>query len=163
MENISKSVIEQLGKLQTIIQELGDDMYTRHIPIMYDASVGMHARHIIEMYLCLLKAVKLQVPVDYDARDRDVKIETDPAFASEQISMICQKISKTNFEESLEVVCHNMRVPSNYQRELLYQIEHSIHHMALIKTGLRSLDIIIEDETFGVAPSTITHKQTCAQ
>lgn len=49
-------------------------------------------------------------------------------------------------------------------RELAYCLEHSIHHQALIKVGLKEQNIEnLIDENFGVAPATIRHKQKCAQ
>jgi hypothetical protein len=54
---------------------------------------------------------------------------------------------------------------SNIERELMYNIEHTIHHLAIIKIGLNAVaPQIALSEHFGVAPSTIRHKQNiCAQ
>ncbi|MDX1476670.1 MAG: hypothetical protein R3301_03155 [Saprospiraceae bacterium] len=54
---------------------------------------------------------------------------------------------------------------SSLERELIYNIEHTIHHLAIIKIGLAIIapDIPLPAH-FGVAPSTVKYKQgICAQ
>ena len=49
---------------------------------------------------------------------------------------------------------------SNLDRELVYNIEHAIHHMALIKIGIKEVAPQLQlPEGFGVANSTIRHKK----
>ena len=53
-----------------------------------------------------------------------------------------------------------IRVASNFERELVYNIEHAIHHMALIKIGIKEVAPQLQlPEGFGVANSTIRHKK----
>ncbi len=52
---------------------------------------------------------------------------------------------------------------SSYQRELLYNLEHSIHHQALIKVALLEIQHDLVDENFGVAQSTIEYRKKCVQ
>ena len=40
----------------------------------------MHTRHIIEFYQCLIEQAS-EGQINYDSRKRDVRIESDPAFA----------------------------------------------------------------------------------
>ena len=54
-------------------------------------------------------------------------------------------------------------VKTNYFRELLYNLEHSIHHQALIKVAvLKNKNIQLCPE-FGIAKSTIEYRTQCAQ
>jgi hypothetical protein len=41
--------------------------------------------------------------------------------------------------------------------------EHTIHHMALIRVGLRELGDIRVDDSYGVAPSTLKYRKQCVQ
>ena len=52
------------------------------------------------------------------------------------------------------------QINSSFERELLYCLDHAIHHQALIKIGLKELDLdhLIARE-FGVAYSTLRHRQ----
>ena len=48
-------------------------------------------------------------------------------------------------------------------RELVYNIEHAVHHMAMIKIGVReAAPYLVLPSNFGVAVSTIRHKQQTA-
>jgi hypothetical protein len=64
-------------------------------------------------------------------------------------------------EQGVEKV--TFKVQTNYFRELLYNLEHSIHHQALIKVAvLKNKNIQLCSE-FGVAKSTIEYRTQCAQ
>ena len=56
-------------------------------------------------------------------------------------------------------------IKSSIARELLYTLDYSIHHMAIIKIGTQTcFPEFITPETFGLAPSTIRFKkEKCAQ
>ena len=56
-----------------------------------------------------------------------------------------------------------LRIDSNYFRELLYNLEHCIHHQALIKVAILQLGHLHVNENFGVARSTIEYRKQCAQ
>jgi hypothetical protein len=53
---------------------------------------------------------------------------------------------------------------TTYHRELLYNIEHLVHHLAIIRIGVKSIQFPVHfDDTVGVAASTIRNKKICAQ
>ncbi|MES1222964.1 MAG: DinB family protein, partial [Bacteroidota bacterium] len=54
-------------------------------------------------------------------------------------------------------------IKTNYNREVMYNLEHTIHHMALIRVGINEVSQIQLPENYGVASSTIRYRQTCAQ
>jgi len=57
-----------------------------------------------------------------------------------------------------------VKVDTTFNRELLYAIEHTVHHMAIIKIGmLLNYPNVTVPENFGVAESTIQYKTSCAQ
>ena len=56
-----------------------------------------------------------------------------------------------------------LNIDSNYFRELLYNLEHCIHHQALIKVAVLQLEHLQIDADFGVARSTIEYRNQCAQ
>jgi hypothetical protein len=52
-------------------------------------------------------------------------------------------------------------IATNYSRELVYNIEHAVHHMALIKIGVREAASYIDlPSDFGIAASTIRYKES---
>jgi len=62
-------------------------------------------------------------------------------------------------EDSVELI----HFSTNYHREIAYNLEHTIHHMALIKIGILELSDLQIPEGFGVASSTMKYKKECAQ
>jgi hypothetical protein len=51
-------------------------------------------------------------------------------------------------------------IDTNATRELVYNIEHAVHHMAIIKIGVREIATYIDLPTdFGIAASTIRYKE----
>jgi len=52
-----------------------------------------------------------------------------------------------------------IQIPSSFARELLYNIEHAIHHMALVQVAVQNAFPTIElPQHFGVAYSTVQHQ-----
>ena len=52
------------------------------------------------------------------------------------------------------------QIRSNYHRELAYNVEHAIHHMALIKIGVKENAPYVQlPDDFGIASSTIRYKK----
>ena len=167
-----KNVLHQLTN--TLIQ-LSDHEFSMPLEILGKSSIGEHTRHIIELFEKPIKDYELGL-IDYDNRERNVRIQTEINFAIERINNILTEIEKPN--KSIDVVYlldaktsendvytaeKQDVIQSNYFREVIYNIEHCIHHQALIKIGLKSLAKDIDDENFGVAKSTIKYKAQCAQ
>ena len=51
-------------------------------------------------------------------------------------------------------------VPTTYFREVVYNTEHAIHHLALIKVALIEMKVDLVSDNFGMAYSTIKHKNS---
>jgi hypothetical protein len=82
--------------------------------------------------------------VNYDKKTRNILIQTDTTFAISQIVAIQILLEKENKKIELQQIIDNeeVRIESNYFRELLYNLEHCIHHQALIKVVLQSETIL---------------------
>ena len=53
-----------------------------------------------------------------------------------------------------------MTINTSLHRELQYNIEHAVHHLAIIKIGIKSLEDSFKlDDNFGIAASTIRNKK----
>ena len=154
-------------QLSETLNQLSNEEYTRSSKIIMNATIGQHVRHIIELFQCLEKGYETGI-VNYEKRKRDYKIETDKQLAVELLKDIYRNIEKPNKEITLEAedYCDDVQVvsiPSNYYRELAYNLEHTIHHMALIRVGVNEVSKVVLPEEFGVAYSTIKYRQQCAQ
>jgi uncharacterized damage-inducible protein DinB len=154
-----------LNEIISVLDQLPThEAYAETCPALSDASIGQHTRHIIELYQCLLSGYQAGL-VNYDDRKRDKLYENDRAAAVAQIREIQKDLEKA--DKPLHVVCGSHEQPvtiaSNYYREVLYNLEHCIHHQALIRVALISANHILVSEEFGVAPSTMQYRQQCAQ
>jgi hypothetical protein len=135
--------------------------------MLFNATIGQHVRHIIELFLCLEKGYDEGV-VNYGKRKRDYKIETDKRLAASLLKDIYQRLSRPDKEMILEAEDYEdaegtVAISSNYYRELAYNLEHTIHHMALIRVGINEVSSVKLSDEFGVAYSTIKFRQQCAQ
>lgn len=158
------SIQNTLKELSNLVRQLSDDEYTCPCQGLSGATIGEHTRHIIEMFQCLENHYESGV-VNYDLRQRNYQIQTDTSFANECILSIKNQLEKPNKNLHLQqnVDGENFLIESNYHRELLYNLEHCIHHQALIKVAILQNDKITVDENFGVARSTIEYRKQCAQ
>ncbi len=154
-----------LGELINVLRDLPDNnAYLYPVESLSGASIGQHTRHIIELYQCLLSGYEAGV-VNYDNRKRDQLLETDRDAAIVALQFISSNLEQPDKEIAIqyEVYESPLLIVSNYFREVYYNLEHCIHHQALIKVGLLALQIHAVPEQFGVAPSTIQYLQQCAQ
>jgi hypothetical protein len=127
------------------------------------ATIGEHTRHIVEFFQCVSNAFETD-EVDYAIRARNRQIETDKEYALQVLKEVTVHLSIPNKPILLCLGKYgeeSVSIPSNLYREIAYNIEHAIHHMAIIKIGLKSLQIQVDDD-FGVAPSTLQYRAVCA-
>ncbi|MFC4741015.1 DinB family protein [Flavobacterium ponti] len=158
------SIKKNFDEIIDLLTSLDNTTYTFCHPELSNATIGEHTRHIIEMYQSLLNNYEYGI-VNYDKRERNLSIQTDVDFAIKCIKTIITSIEKPNRElmlqQGIEEVMYS--ISTNYERELLYNLEHSIHHQALIKVAIIKNPAIKVCENFGVAKSTIEFRNQCVQ
>jgi hypothetical protein len=156
---------EALNSLADVLQQLAvQSLYTNTCEALSNATIGQHTRHIIELYQCLIEGYP-GGKINYDDRKRNPLYENDIPAAIEVIREIQKNLELPDKEVS--IFCgtddNSVCIESNYYREVLYNLEHCIHHQALIKVALLSIKNINIADGFGVAPSTLQYRQECAQ
>ena len=154
-------------QLNQTLTQLSDDEYMQPSKILLNATIGQHVRHIIELFQCLEKGYNDGI-VNYEKRKRDYRIETDKEFAIQLLRDIYHRIERPNIEIEMEAEDYEdgsatAVIPTNYFRELAYNLEHTIHHMALIRVGVNEVSTVVLPQEFGVAYSTIKYRKECAQ
>jgi len=154
---------ENLESIASLLEKLNAEHYQFPSYYLSGASIGQHIRHILEFYTCLSQAFRDGGAVNYDRRKRALLLEQDPAAAVTGIQQIVHWLGSEKITGNVSLIAtyaidsaQTCTIPSSFQRELAYCLEHSIHHQALIKIGLfeQGLSHLI-DPHFGVAPSTI--------
>jgi uncharacterized damage-inducible protein DinB len=154
--------IDNLNEIKALLELLPESRYQQPSNILSGATIGQHVRHILEFYVCMLRGSE-SGQVNYDERERNHKIENHSRIAIGVIDEITEKLHAVsedcevllvgNYGTSEGMVC---QIHSSLYRELAYNLEHAIHHQALIKVGLKEAGhehLISAD--FGVAPATL--------
>ena len=146
----------------------------------YPTQVGPHLRHTIEHYETLARVVgQLQAGgaadadtvTDYDARERDSQLETDPQLALARIARLTALLGQPGAvpTDTLLVTVrvltrgglqgeHNFITPSTVGRELMFLNSHATHHFAIVQGYLGA-----QGQTLGAglgkAPATVAYEQ----
>jgi hypothetical protein len=153
-----------LCQLTNAINQLEHTEYKKSIENLSNSSIGKHVRHVIEFYQCMMKGCQEEI-INYDNRVRDKMIEESREFAIQCINKFLFDLKTVDLKKTLtlEVTYGNgseIKLTTTFEREMVYNIEHAIHHMALIKIGIKEINGEMElPIEFGVAASTIQHQQ----
>ena len=156
--------IKIIDQLIDLLDDIELSVYKDALQPLHYSTVGQHVRHITEFYLCTLNGYKNGV-VNYDARERNILIEIDKDFAIQTLENVKCQLKTLNSDRILILKSkfsgnESMDIPSSFFRELTYLIEHTIHHLAIIKIGLNEVYPAIEiPKNFGVAQSTIRYQE----
>lgn len=158
---IFQQLSQQLKALDNLLLLLNDDQYTQRIEHLGNASIGGHTRHIIELIQCALSGYN-KGSVDYVNRARNLALQNDRSFALNVLEDIEKRIKVkdkqlTLLVEEIEEAIEST-VTTTYFREIVYNTEHTIHHLALIKVALIEMNLNIVNEDFGMAYSTMKFK-----
>lgn len=146
-----------------LCERLDDQQYCYNSKLLNGASIGQHLRHSAEFYLCLFQGIPAQT-VNYDERKRDLLIETDRKHPIKTLSDLSDQLNQTPSSFALQLFSNETEAKekpfiTSVDRELLYCLDHAIHHQALIKIGLKELQIAdLVGDHFGVAYSTLRHR-----
>jgi hypothetical protein len=162
---ILAAAVEILTQGEGLLSALTLEQYTTRVALAFNGSIGGHYRHCLDHFTSLLRGLDSD-DVDYDRRERDPRLETDPSFArslTRQIREGLQQLSPNDLSRIVKTRCDVSYVHGNspltvssYARELVYSIAHAIHHYALISIMARLLGVTLPHD-FGVAPSTVAH------
>jgi transcriptional regulator of heat shock response len=163
---LQQPVNELLLQLKELLLALSNQEYTKAIPVLSEASIGAHTRHVIELFQALFSGYEVG-NVNYEARKRDYLIESNQHIAIEKLDELNSLLEKP--DKSLQLISeygidNQVIVATNYYRELIYNIEHAVHHMALIRVAIITETNIFLPNSFGVASSTLKFRESkCAQ
>lgn len=161
---IFQQLSQQLLSLIVLLKSLSNDQYSRKIKHLGNASIGGHTRHIIELIQCVNKGYDSDT-VDYLNRIRNLDLENSKSLALEVLLEIEKELKRS--DKNLKMVVENTTldcsVNTTYFREVVYNTEHTIHHLALIKVALLEMNLDLVNHDFGMAYSTIQYQASLAK
>ncbi|WP_340074996.1 hypothetical protein [Leptobacterium sp. I13] len=163
---------QNLQYLKDALQKLNDEQFSMPLDVLSGSTIGMHVRHILEFYRCLMNSAHTK-EVDYDSRVRDASLELSIHNCMQEIEKITTFLEDVKEDVSMKLKVNyafdtseedTAQIGTSLYRELQYNVEHTVHHLAIIKIGIKALRQDFQlDENFGVAASTIRNKKACAQ
>lgn len=151
-------------QLAEVISQLPNHQYAQPLDVLSGNTVGKHVRHILEFFDLLIGSVQTG-QLSYDRRERDLRLEIDANTALQRIGTVDRAIQRADLHSPLQLdadlsdtASRSIQIPSSFARELLYNVEHAIHHMALIQVAVRvAFPQVNMPANFGVAYSTIQY------
>jgi len=163
----------QLAELAQFLLAVGPAVYAQ--PNGEDAAIGQHVRHVLDHYECLLGATDGRV--DYTRRAREEIVGCCLETAISRIDATRHRLAELSdiqgaSPESSGAGLHTGVIftparsdcqpvqrclTSTLERELMFVLSHTIHHMALIAVLVRRQSAMPIPTGFGVAPSTMRY------
>lgn len=157
---VIQQLVDQINVLKQLLFSLSNQHYAQKINFLSDASIGAHTRHIIELIKCVTNGYA-NGQVDYINRDRNLLLEQNRELAIQEIDALVLHLDRNDRGMLLLTESwannHSMMVSTTYYREIEYNKEHTIHHLALIKVALREMDLSLVNDSFGVAYATLKY------
>jgi len=160
-----------LQDLKDLIIQMDSNSFCYNNKTLFGGSIGEHFRHIIEFYLCCLSQKDTDC-VNYDLRNRDKLLEININKGIETIDSLLGALNQLKERDNTALIMtafsedekeKNKGVETSFFRELIYCMDHCIHHQSLIKIALLEQGLIhLIDPNFGVAFSTQLYRNQCA-
>lgn len=159
--------IENLSEIRVLCERLSPKDFAHPLEILSGSSLGQHIRHIVELYQAVEKS-DISGKINYDQRERNPLIETCPQTAALEIRKLSDFLQGVTQDKSLVLIGDfgknedsPIQIKTSLFREFAYNLEHAIHHQALIKIGIIHLDLVhLIDSDFGVAPATVRFRRS---
>ncbi len=168
MTQLHATTREIIAQLQHLLNQMEKSSYSDSMPILQGSSVGQHLRHVIEFYVCLSRQMHCGI-VNYDDRERNHQLENDLGYTRQILSELSDEVAEWHTDRPLQLRAIygdavGTLAPTSLARELVYLIEHAVHHMAIVKMAVgHHFPHIALPASFGVAHSTLQYREAeCA-
>jgi uncharacterized damage-inducible protein DinB len=151
-----------------LLEQMDDATYRDGGGARGASPVGVHFRHVFDHYRAFFEGLP-EGAIDYDARLRQVPLETDRRLAiATALGFLTdlERIPASVAERPIRITVRSVASEdgshdwsqSTLKRELQFLVSHTVHHYALIASLLRGSGFDPGDG-FGVAPSTLAAQQ----
>ena len=167
--NLTTACCNILEQLTGLVEQITPEDFSKPVVTLGHSTIGQHLRHTLEFFICLEKGAENGI-VNYDKRQHDKLIESDKFIALATLSKIRNFVMAQQNNRPLQLeVGYDLKnedytvVQTNFARELVYNAEHVVHHMAIIKIGVREVaPYVTLPSDFGIAASTIRYQEKTA-
>ncbi len=163
--NVNLACAHILSQLTDLVAQIHESDFIKPSDQLSQSTIGQHLRHTLEFFICFESGYQQGV-VNYDKRAHDKQIERDKYIALAAIDRIEAFVRSFEEKELKLEVGYDLSqeefitINTTSMRELVYNIEHAVHHMAIIKIGIREVaPYVTLPKDFGVAASTIRYQE----
>ncbi|MBC8154984.1 MAG: hypothetical protein H7Z72_18975 [Bacteroidetes bacterium] len=154
------------GQLTEIGVQLTPDEYAQPLDLLFGVSVGKHYRHVLECYAIVITGYRTG-HINYDRRVRQMALESNPRFAIDTMRQMAGQLRQCHSDRPLHFEASyspdpvtDVSISTTFFRELLYNIEHAVHHSAIIRIGLETaFPHVTIPANFGVAYATVQYQR----
>lgn len=164
--NLTEACSNILSQLTDLVDQIRECDFTKPAETLSHSTIGQHLRHTLEFFMCFEQGFDKGL-INYDRRAHDKLIESDKFLALAAIGRITDFVSQLNDKPLKLEVGYDLdkeiflTIDTTATRELVYNIEHAVHHMAIMKIGIREIATYIKlAPDFGIAASTIRYKES---
>jgi hypothetical protein len=165
---LKQNTINIHQQVANLVKQIDDNHYSEQLDLLSKNTIAKHVRHILELYIQLMAGLT-QNEINYEKRERNLLLEHNRNYTIDFINDL--KTSILSLETNLETVQlrtliqnDELLVITSLERELVYNIEHAIHHMAIMQIACNHcFKYIVLEKNFGVAYATVQYNNTCAQ
>jgi len=135
INKLKQNAVTILNQIADLVTQINDNHYSQALDLLSGNTLAKHIRHILELHVQLISGIDNN-EINYDKRERNLLIEHNKTYT---IDFIKDLIVKINLIENREIQItlnttindDEVIVKSSLERELVYNIEHAIHHMAI--------------------------------
>jgi uncharacterized damage-inducible protein DinB len=161
------ALAEHLEALAEVVDRVSDLDYLARPSSGVSGSVGAHVRHCVDHVAALL-AHTPDAGMTYDDRQRDTALEHDRRLAAETLRRLAVRVREMAPRTSdVPITLWTMldrrgtraRVRTSLGRELVFVLQHTIHHEAVVAVLLAGHGRVLPGH-FGVAPSTPCNRRS---
>jgi uncharacterized damage-inducible protein DinB len=163
--NLTEACSNILAQLTDLVDQIRESDFVKPAETLSDSTIGQHLRHTLEFFICFEHGFDKGL-INYDKRAHDKLIESDKFLALASIGRISDFVNNLTDKPLKLEVGYDLEnetfltIDTTATRELVYNIEHAVHHMAIMKIGVREIASYVKlAPDFGVAASTIRYKE----
>ncbi|MDX2095791.1 MAG: DinB family protein [Alphaproteobacteria bacterium] len=154
-----------LADLQQVLATLPAAAYCKAVG--GESSVGAHMRHLLEFMQVLADNLESGV-IDYESRAHNAAYESDPEAVAAILPQLHAKLTQAVLRlsahhplllrETAFVGGRKITLTTSLGREILFMLQHAIHHLAIIKMQAAAMDIALGAQ-MGVAVATQIYRE----
>lgn len=158
---LHKALIATLDQVETVLDHLDSLPRAQRDALFATCRTGPHLRHIYDHISALLVGLDSGV-VDYNRRQRNSIEESNVALSRQRLTFLRAQLAEWPQElappvtvvseiDCMETISHQFE--SSVDRELLYLVNHTLHHLAYVSLSLCHAGLELPSH-IGLAPST---------